>query len=361
MKLIRLAAFHFTQLLRRDKLIFLLYVLGSVCCVLMFLFCYGNMTTSKRMEQSDQVELKRYTLEHYYPQAPDTGFLSSIAAYSPQYVSFSRKYVVTPEQKALSHYPICRISAFVSEETPLLPISGRVQFSKEELENGQKVIIVPSTFIDDNTGKVVLYGQEFTVIGMSSALREFYIPYKTYQALGLTVDIITIDLASQLSVRDNNALVDLLYSMIPESRIEDPSIYYSMGKDSLAGELLLVAGMYVLAFLSFTFLMKFLMDSSAHDSIVYTIVGASKKRMLAVALCGNLLLCSITSLAAIFFHVLFYSTCFAPINIVDNLTYSFQDYVLVFVLTVFFSLLTLLPFCINSYHHSITSLKQRYD
>lgn len=371
MKLLRLAISRFVHYISQNRLIFSLYFIGSIVCVIMFAFCYGNLVTIKRIENSDQNIYRKYEIKLSKAQMLDLKILEDLKEYTPEEVSFHSELgfnfwgdEIDPDElkeiQEMGGVPD-RIAAFLVKNLALFAEYGRVEFSDTELESGEKVVILPSgKFLGEVDDSIVINDETYRIIGMHT-LEDFIIPAQCYFDQGFETKAITIVLPSQLNIMENNHFISLLYSLFPESSIKDPSEYYLMAENSFAGELIMVSMMYLLAFLSFAFLIKYIMDTGRYEAIIYSIVGASPGKTIGLVFLGNLLLSIISATIGIAIHMGLYNIIFNKLNLIDNLVYRFKDYALILIFTVVVSAIILIPFCIDYYKKSLYSLKNRYD
>ena len=122
------------------------------------------------------------------------------------------------------------------------------------------------------------------------------------------------------------------------SRTISPGYYVEqMSGSGMDGQTLSTLGtvvvIYLLCMLSFMYLMTFLYDSSAYEFNVYEILGATRRRVLAVLGGVMFLLLAVISLVSQVLYAVFYESFFSKLNLFGDFSYSFGDYVAVFSLT----------------------------
>ena len=80
----------------------------------------------------------------------------------------------------------------------------------------------------------------------------------------------------------------------------------------------------LLGFIVFMFLVKYIIDSSRYEYVVYSIVGASRKKVVGIMIAEILGITLLTSIVAMLFHHLFYEVIFDKINYFSGLQYHVE-------------------------------------
>ena len=140
--------------------------------------------------------------------------------------------------------------------------------------------------------------------------------------------------------------------------------YYAKGWDAtFPTELAMICLVYALSLFSFMFLMKYMMETSIKENVIYGILGASKNRITGLLLLDNVCFSAFTAAAGILLHIGLKDVFFDKVSVKSEipLTYLWSDYLLLFLLSVVIAQLTLLPFLAGFRRRSLLSAKGRYS
>ena len=355
MKSIRLAFSRLRRYFEQDKLVFVLYLLGSVVCSLTFLFMYGNLASVKYIQASDSAVHRTYQFsaaEGVPLNAASFDDFSALEKYPVQDILLKSTVSIGSSNRGAS------ISTYLKNSTHLQAMQGRTEFTEDELRDGKPVIIVPVEFNEGELGESIqVNGVEYEIIGFSTGL-DFYIPPSCYREQDYPTLMASIVLSQRLSLAENNRLIEDLYERFSCPFVENPGEIYQHELDNLPVELLMMSAIYFLVFLAFTFLMKYMLDRNRYESIVYSIVGASKRKVFKIMLLEAFILSSVTSFLGILLHLSLYEPLFSKLNPTEGLTYQPEDYILVFLFSVLLSCLTLLPFLMHYSKDTLVQSKQ---
>ena len=92
---------------------------------------------------------------------------------------------------------------------------------------------------------------------------------------------------------------------------------------------------YLLCVLAFLYLMVSVYSEIAHELNVYAILGASKRRIVAVVGGMMFVILAVLSAAAQAIHALLYAPLFSKLNVDEGFSYGFGDYFAIFLITLF--------------------------
>ena len=110
----------------------------------------------------------------------------------------------------------------------------------------------------------------------------------------------------------------------------------------------------------FLFLMKYILDSSSYEYIVYSICGASRGTVINLMYIEVFCSSAVASLAAVVVHRLFYNVFFDKINMLQGLRYRFIDYLLIMLFICIAILICSIPFIVSYYKKGLIASKNQY-
>lgn len=351
-----------SQYYKNNPFIFVLFLFSSIVCTTGFIYLYGNYTTSMLIRNDESQTWRQYTINfnqplYTYEQA--LGKISDIPFSSENSTVFS--YQIGDDGTTMD------IATALTGTPSIIRVSGRTEFTNEEMSSGEKVMILPHFFPKrpeglSEDGKTFRFGAEtFQIIGRHVD-QECYIPPQTF--VNLQYDITSIKVTAQKrpdNIEEDLSNQQVLQSIFPEADIRSTYKYYEAMEQSFPIELTMICLVYGLSMFSFMFLMKYMMETSIRENIIYGFVGASKNKITALLLTDNICFSVFTGAVGILLHVLLKEPLFDRVSVTENITYTAGDYLLIFVLSVVIAQLTLLPFLIGFRRHSLQSVKSRYS
>ena len=98
---------------------------------------------------------------------------------------------------------------------------------------------------------------------------------------------------------------------------------------------IIITVVYILCAFTLLYLMTYLYEIFAHELSIYEMIGATRRKTLFILSSTLLLILVLLSVISQFLHYKFFRGLLNRINLFENLTYSFTDYVNVIVITVF--------------------------
>jgi hypothetical protein len=365
-KILSLQWSRLRQYYKNNRFIFVLFLVSSIVCTTGFIYLYGNLIMSMRLRNDDSRIYRRYSLsfenvEYSYDDiAERMGKLDLPVEDSIVYNSYFDS----------SNGSMVNLATPVTGEMYVVPVDGRHSFTNEELREGANVMIIPHFFLkvpaglDQATGIFEYAGETFQVIGHHARPDDCYVPPETFQRLNLKITNLRIILTHKAAgTAENTDNVEKLKSLFPGGQIDSSYEYIRLRNYDFPTELTMICLVYALSLFSFMFLMKYMMETSIKENVIYGIVGASKNRITGLLLLDNVCFSAFTALAGILLHMGLKNVFFDKVNIQSDipLTYLWSDYLLLFILCVVISQLTLLPFLIGFRKHSLLSAKGRYS
>ena len=329
MKILYLIFNRMKQYILKNKGIFAIFVISSIVSSLVFCFFYGN-TAFMRQTNSSEIYNRKYSVTLNRPIDFDNKKLKELC--ENELVE-----AVIVENKS-SFDDIQALSSVIKGEYKTLATSGRVEF--EDGENN--AIIMKSTlgYLPGDTYNI--NGEDFNVIGLQSA--GTFITANAFEKLDIKIESLTVVSAKKYMPQDKT-FTDMLYSKFNGIKIAEP---YQPRFSDVISELFTLCLAFALSITSYMMLFSYMVDSIMNETVVCLIVGATMGKMFLLTALESLLLCSVTSISGILLHAALYKPVFAKLNVLSELTYSFNDYLVIFLLIISITLLVLL-FSIKKY------------
>ncbi len=351
MKAIRLACIRIWGHFKGNKIIFLLYFLGSIFCTVMFIYLYGNLVSAVAVRNDEQLGLRSYQLDFYHSKNLAEGDLDFLLDYQPEI----RVSTLLPEEVQKEYYSTTNridqsyplyLSANWTDNT-IPPSQGRTEFTEEE-EAGYAVVL-PSEVLPNGfhaPSEITLWGQSFTAIGAHSLMGELIIPRPLYQKLNLGTSRVYLVVPNRLTPQEEEGFYAAITAEFPDVTISNYGIQQSADARYLE-DVLTVSALYLLCIFVFSFLIKFMVDRNRRENTIYSLVGAGKRRVTGILLMETGGLALLTGILGLALHFCFYESFFEKLNISENIQYSLRDYAVVLILTVGLSLLCIVPFILK--------------
>lgn len=303
-----------------EKLFFVVFCIGILTCNIMFTYMYGLVMQLNERDGVADVYL-------YYVQGERMD-IDDMEKSCYKYSCECDYYVVMDSA-----------NCSVGDESVMLPWDEYLIRAKKDpsafyAETGSTkdllkpaTVVVPTELQISIGDTIRLNGVDLLVVG-TSVVPSFIVSADTLTQNGLVPDVYALDLAAK----------DIRRAGDDFSRTISPGYYVEqMSGSGMDGQTLSTLGtvvvIYLLCMLSFMYLMTFLYDSSAYEFNVYEILGATRRRVLAVLGGVMFLLLAVISLVSQFLYAVFYESFFSKLNLFGGFSYSFGDYVAVFFLT----------------------------
>ncbi|WP_255882307.1 MULTISPECIES: FtsX-like permease family protein [unclassified Ruminococcus] len=258
-----------------------------------------------------------------------------------------------------------KLSAGLISEDHIFQEKGRIEFTEEENQNGENVVILPQDYnmmaiqLGD---EITLCGCKFEVIGFHAGWDQLIIPQKTMQNLNIGIDSFALYMKNGVSREESEKFISEVNSCVSVAQvISSPLEMYNAAQRQDSGIMVLLSVVYIISITSFMFLMKFMVDKSRRENIIYSIVGATKKKVVSILLAESVTITAIISFLAVFVHILFYESFFSQINTEQGIIYNANDYFLITAFMIMLSLLTSIPFVFSYMKCSIVENKNKYN
>lgn len=362
---------------KQNKSVFTVFLIGCLLCSLSFIFFYGNQLSLKIYEGSDQEMLNEYTINFSEPASYED-IVNSPLIKSDIVLDVEIRYDLSRAEIPMKEMNIpevaefddgtYRISSKLYGKDELLQEMGRVKFTDAERKEGKDVVILPSEVsegipYDIEIGdKIMVSGRKYEVVGMSSMSCVFYIPPETFKKGGYTVDSMEIVTSEHMSRSEINQFVADIQEAFPNGVIHhSPLEYFEIAEQNLSSEGFYIICEFIVVSLSFMFLMKYIIDSNNAENIIYSMVGATKKRIFAVIMLENTVIYGVVAAVACVLHKLLYDSFFNQINVSPGITYTLVDYVMIVLAVVVLSCIVSLPFVFSCLKNSIIKNKNKYS
>ena len=317
------------QYILKNKGIFAIFVISSIVSSMVFCFFYGN-TDFMRQTNASEVYNRKYSFTLDYPINTDDKRLKKLCE------NELVEIVIVKNRSAFDD--IKEISAVIKGEYKTLSTAGRVEF-----EGGENDAIIMDSTLGYLPGETyTINGQAFKVIGLQSA--GTFINDEAFVEQNIEIDSLTVVSAKKYMPSDNT-FTDMLKDTFPGIDVVKP---YEPRFSDVMSELFTLCLTFVLSITSYMLLFSYMVDSIMNETVVCLIVGATREKMFLLTVVESLALCGVTSLAGILLHAALYKPVFAKINVLSELTYSFNDYLVIFLLIIAITLFVLL-FSVKKY------------
>lgn len=364
---------------KQNKSVFTVFLIGCLLCSLSFIFFYGNQLSLKIYEGSDQEVLNEYTINFSEPASYED-IVNSPLIKSDIVLDVEIRCSLTMDEIPMKEMNLSEVAEFDDGSTiytmssilygkdELLQEMGRVEFTDAERKEGKNVVILPSAVSEGVTyniktgDKITVSGREYEVVGMSTMFGNFYIPPETFKKGGYTVDSMEIVTSEHMSRSEINQFVADIQEAFPNGVIHhSPLEYFEIAEQNLSSEGFYIICEFIVVSLSFMFLMKYIIDSNNAENIIYSMVGATKKRIFAVIMLENTVIYGVVAAVACVLHKLLYNSFFNQINVSPGITYTLVDYVMIVLAVVVLSCIVSLPFVFSCLKNSIIKNKNKYS
>lgn len=337
MKTLYLTFCRLKQYFLRNKLLFILFVIGGMLNAIAVTYCYGNLLPIIANRDSDAYEHRKYTIRF---DDPATGEM--LAGMSHPVRSNLETFSGDPVVQGCI-FRSSNISTFLGDY-PFKTVSGISEFTRAYQ-------VLASTPAEVSVGsEVTLDGNTYEVIGIitDGSGGQYYIPNETFIDLGY-IDRVTrvTAIAAQRQDPLSDKVMSLIYKSLPQATYAGGG--YEASSDMIRSNNQ-VPGIVINAFISivsYIFLLRYLVDSILDETIISMIVGASKGRMTTHIFWESLLLCLIANCSGLLLHWLLYKPFFQGINLAQSLSYTLGDYTLICLLLLALSLLVTVPFALK--------------
>ena len=358
MKVLYIVLSRLFQYYRKNKLIFILFIIGGISSSLAVAYFYGNGSTYMANRSSEEFYYREYEVyfrqngEHYGEKegvelASVKEGLELIDQELIEKVFFG---VDISLEEYRDGYKTRLFSS--TEETYLVAIRGRVYFMPEE----EWSIIIPSDSKFKIGDTVNINGHGFEVIGQQT-FNDYYIPYSAYEKLQLPVSDMVIISEKRPDYSEDQLLIQL-QEVYPDSHIRSPWLWRLNERNEAVAAIIIIAVCYAVSITSFMFLFKYMIDSISDETVIFLIVGGSKTEMSLMLFWETILLSLFSNGIGIGLHKLLYTSVFEKLNIAENIVYTLADYSIICLVMLVTSLIVVIPFVIRYYRKSLIDTRR---
>lgn len=400
MKTLRLAFSRIATYFSENKIIFILYFIGTVVCVISTLFFYGNIL--KTVEKTDYSSLKyrTYTIQYNKPAEITPETLQKLKDFQAEYdiqdivlhsvldlegndfdcsdgSSVAQAYAMAGRLYSNEEKCAFGVETFINNNNNVYSGTPIQLFSDDELQ--QNVIISSST----TEKSIKIHGQDYEIIRSvpknteQFTLKEnddYYIPADAYFQSGIKTYEIEIYLTEPFSqstsynytnfLRD---LFDIEYDphaggIVDHNIIHDylitPDNAYLKEYEYHRALYMEIISIFAASLFSFMFLLKYLMDSCRRENSILMMVGAKKSRILATNFLENIILTLSSTAIAILIHITLYDCLFSKINLSESIVYTAEDYLIIALSVFVLSTIVQIPFIISYWFKNIRNIKE---
>lgn len=329
MKLLSLEISRLKNYLANNTLIFLVYMVGSIACILTFIYFYGNGVAYKVNSAKNDILYRTYTVNFTSPANIDIDTIQKILTDKGDIISFQHTISVSNVSgenimggQNISEY---YLMAYYRDNFEISLKRGKKAFNTDG-----KQVIVPSEFLSSGAdlAYININDTELDIIGESYLNDTFIIPYDFFYGR-YSVDVINILLHDKPTTEENKSYVSMLSKMFPNVMISDPSVYYTSDTADSVSNIAYLCVMFLICFFTFSLLMKYIIEVNNRENIICIIVGARRRTTAALMILDNLTVISVSLICAITLHIILYNSLFQNINIYGGIVYTLFDYIII--------------------------------
>lgn len=331
MKTLYLFVSRIRQYYVRNKVIFLLFMIGGVLNAITLAFCYGNALPSILNRETKDPAYREYFVYYDQGQLTEEDLFKFLNHPLIQACSFDGRLDSAGTTAVVGDYPLTLIEGTLEFTGPyqiLMPMKSGLQ--------------IGDTF--------QFLGEEFETIGiikMPTSLQRPVIPYDTFLSLCGGVENTTglYFYSTEVQQWENDLVLAWAAEALPFSNSSPVFALFSLYADAneTAYYLPLICITTFLGVFAFTVLLYNMIKSAAKENIISMIVGASKVRVAIWSFAEALILGVSANILGFLLHWALYQPVFTKLNLATHLTYYFEDYCLLTLMILIFSLITTLP------------------
>lgn len=200
------------------------------------------------------------------------------------------------------------------------------------------------------------------ILGVHGHVYESCIPFKYVVENRLKADAIQIHLNEALKENEANDFADYLSELFPDA--SSISTAYDIYEEILKAEESTMAFRMqramltmLLSVFTFMFLAKYLFDMSAHEDLIYRMIGTQRANVALIALGEIIIFALFAIILAIFTHAALFESVFLPMSKYSSLYFTASDYFAVGASSLFMCILACVPFLLIIWRRSAISAK----
>lgn len=343
MKALYLFGNRLKQYFLRNKLIFCLFVIGGVINAISLTYCYGNLVWRNANRNSQSLQLREYMI--------------SFAGTSPDFKDIKR-FSADPLIECCVISDGSGVYAY-DGKFPMTRLSGTTEFT------GAYQVIAPATAKVSAGDTFTYQGKSFEVIGTAtSSYGSYYIPWDTFTELCDLSQIRQINVISSThESATNDRVIALAAITFPYASYIGGNAYLcDQLEESQAEQMLPVIVLNAFfSVIAYSFLLRYLIDSRIHDTLVCMVVGASKAKMLQYTFWEVTVLSLSANGLGLLLHWLLYEPLFTVLNISPDLRYNINEYFMLCLVLLVLSLLAIIPIMFKYLRLSPIAARRAHD
>lgn len=400
MKTLRLAFSRIFTYFSENKIIFILYFIGVIACIIFMLFFYGNVLNSKTGQtQYDELDFKTYYVSFATPTEITPETLEKLKDFQIEYDIQDIKLSAVLDMDgnnidfstcsdASTYFDYGNINNdFVSVDNDIVAVSVDTFINNNNnILKGTDYQIFTDEELKQNVAaaslnaekSIKIKGQDFNVVKTVpkntdeyyfKSTPDYYIPADAYFQSGIKTWKITIYVAEPFSqsMMYNygyflHEIFNTKYNPLKDVSGEydcvgiPKTVYMAEYGDRFA-QYWSIMEIFAVSIFSFMFLLKYLMDSCRRENSILMMVGAKKSRILVTNFIENVILTLFSTAIAILIHIALYDCLFSKINLYENIVYSAEDYLIITLIVFVMSTIIQIPFIISYWFKNIRNIK----
>ncbi len=335
MKTLHLIFSRFRQYWDTNRIVLVMFLLGGTLSAVVFTYTYGNLVDIVANARSEEVQYRGYAV---------TGSGDMSVYLEPE------KVLAVVENELFEEYSLY---SYIEEQGLIVMASPekasniRLMLGNDDLDATPNGIVLGTT--NDSVGRIgdiiEVRGTELKIIGMSTK-KAAIISFEQFQKMQLPIVRFTASTYKRQTL-ENDPAEKLLYSYFSDAMISTPKSAVQSDKLTSIRSILSVCGAYLVAMVSFMFMLRYLMDSMRRSTVVSMIVGASKFKIFSLFVLESMTLCALVAGAGIFLHWILFPSVFSRFSLNDSLIYTPMDYLSIFLMMMVVCLLVTVPFVIK--------------
>jgi len=335
------------QYYQSSKVIFCIFVMGSLMLNLLIIYMYGNTV---RYMRTKHVNTPYYCTYRVSLKDGDYSALSGaldgiLQDTDIKDIVFSSRW---KEEKISKTF-----SASKNNDAGLAwqKLKGRIHFTESEIQNRESCVIAAyyqgGGYSAVNTGDTISCGSlgEFNVVGVGTFNSDYYIPSTLFEALHLPVDYIDIILAERLPMEEHQPFMNKL-SAIPGAKQVLPAYGVADDIQYLSNNILSIFILYIFSITALLFLIQYITSINRKMDAISELVGARRGTIAFFLLLERFVIAFAASVLAIAIHKIFYDSIFERFNL-TSIDYAWRDYCIIIAIIILSSVLASIPFVIS--------------
>ncbi len=314
------------QYFLKNKLLWILFLLGGALNAISVTYCYGNLLPAVRNRNTADYIYRDYTVLFQNKRADIADILRLEESQLVEVCIYANEnYVFTYDDRF-----------------PGRCLGGTLELTQPN----QALVSNPANAAVGS--KIYLEGQPFDVVGLVSNGYGgcTFISKDAFEGLGYTDSIACLRvIATQRQEQGNDNVIALINDIFPyHTGVSGRFEALTATEADLSSQFIVLISINAcLAIASFAFLLRYLIDSLMKDTAVCIILGATSTKMGAIILWESLLLSLAATGIGLGLHCLLYEPVFAKLNLSDTLVYRAGDYWFILLLFSVFSIITAIP------------------